>query len=152
ATVGEGSFSGGATGTVQALAELGVDAGRDRIFDGSGLSRDNRIAAETLLAVVRAAADDQHPELRPVIDGLPVAGFTGSLTWRFEEGPAEGRGRVRAKTGTLTGVHSLAGVTTGADGSLMAFVLAADRVPPERSLDAREALDRVAASLAACAC
>jgi D-alanyl-D-alanine carboxypeptidase/D-alanyl-D-alanine-endopeptidase (penicillin-binding protein 4) len=83
---------------------------------------------------------------------MPVAGFTGSLTYRFAEGPALARGLVRAKTGTLTGVHALAGIAVGRDGEPMAFVLAADKVRPEDTLDARDALDRAAAALAACRC
>lgn len=152
ATAGVGSFEAGAEGVLRVLSALGVDTSGDRVHDGSGLSRDNRISPATLLAVLRLAASEDHPQLRAVVQGLPVAGFTGSLTWRFEEGPPEGRGRVRAKTGTLTGVHSLAGITTDLDGNAMAFVLAADRVRADRSLAARDALDAVAASLAACRC
>jgi D-alanyl-D-alanine carboxypeptidase/D-alanyl-D-alanine-endopeptidase (penicillin-binding protein 4) len=83
---------------------------------------------------------------------MPVAGFTGSLTYRFAEGPPVARGLVRAKTGTLTGVHALAGIAVGRDGVPMAFVLGADRSPPDARYDAQEALDRAAAALAACRC
>ncbi len=78
--------------------------------------------------------------------GLPVAGFTGSLETRFEDAAPQGRGRVRAKTGTLTGVSALAGVATDLDGNPMVFVLMADRVALEDTLDAREALDALAAA------
>ena len=91
-------------------------------------------------------------ELRALVDGMPVAGFSGSLTSRFAERGQEGLGRVRAKTGTLTGAHALAGLVTGADGVPMVFVLAADRVAPDKSLEARAALDEAAAALAACDC
>ena len=63
-----------------------------------------------------------------------------------------GLGRVRAKTGTLAGVHGLAGTVVGADGAVMLFVALADRVAVENTLFARERLDLVAARLAACAC
>ncbi len=152
AASGEGSFAAGSVAVADALTGLGLDVSGDRIHDGSGLSRKNLISARTLLETVRLAASPEHPELRAVVEGLPVAGFSGSLTTRFVEGPPAGPGRVRAKTGTLTGVHALAGLVTDAGGDVMAFVLAADRVPADRSLDAREALDRVAAGLAGCRC
>lgn len=149
---GEGSFTAGATATVAALDRIGVDLTGIKLFDGSGLSRKNRMTARTLVDVLRAAADERRPALRSVIDGLPVAGFTGSLTGRFAKGGEDGLGRVRAKTGTLTGVHALAGVVTGADGAPMVFVVAADRVVPARTLDARQALDVAVARLATCLC
>jgi D-alanyl-D-alanine carboxypeptidase/D-alanyl-D-alanine-endopeptidase (penicillin-binding protein 4) len=61
---------------------------------------------------------------------------------------------VRAKTGTLTAVSSLAGIVHDADGRLITFALVADQVPPgvEATRAAEAALDRVAAVLAACGC
>lgn len=152
ARAGEGSFTAGATATLEVLERLGVDLTDVELFDGSGLSRKNRMTARALVDTLRVAANDEHPELRAAVDGLPVAGFTGSLTARFAEGGEEGLGRVRAKTGTLTGVHGLAGIVTSADGVPMVFVVAADRVVPARTLDARQALDVAAAALATCVC
>ena len=59
---------------------------------------------------------------------------------------------MRAKTGTLTGVHGLAGLVTDLDGTVMAFVAIADRVKVKNTLAARALVDEVAASLAGCAC
>lgn len=59
---------------------------------------------------------------------------------------------MRAKTGTLTGVHALAGIAVGRDGEPMAFVFGADKSPPAGKVDAQKALDRAAAALAACRC
>ena len=87
-----------------------------------------------------------------MVEGLPVAGFTGSLTNRFDTGDAAGRGRVRAKTGTLSHVHGLAGIAEDLDGNLMAFILVADRVALRNTLDAEAELDRAAAELGACHC
>lgn len=148
-----GSFAGAARAVPAVLARLGVTLGPGEVIhDGSGLSRANRISAGTLLEVLALASATDRPELRTVVTGLPVAGFTGSLASRFDTGRPAGRGRVRAKTGTLTGVHGLAGITTDLDGNLLSFVLLADKVKPTDTLDARETIDRAAAALGACHC
>ncbi len=152
ATVGEASFAGGVRGVRQALTELGVPLPDAQWYDGSGLSRENVLAPETLLAVLRVAASADHPELRAVLTGLPVAGFTGSLEYRFVDTAPAARGRVRAKTGTLRDTSSLAGIATDLDGTSVAFVLMADRVPFLKSLLAQQALDAVAAALGGCHC
>jgi D-alanyl-D-alanine carboxypeptidase/D-alanyl-D-alanine-endopeptidase (penicillin-binding protein 4) len=149
---GHPSFEGGAAAVFQVLRGLGVDLTGSRIYDGSGLSRKNRLTPTTLLDVLRVAASPDHPELREVITGLPVAGFTGSLQERFDEGPAAARGRVLAKTGTLTGVHGLAGIASDLDGDLLGFVMIADRVAVPNTLAARHDLDLMAAALGACHC
>lgn len=149
---GEASATAGVAAVREELERLGVDVTGLVLHDGSGLSRHNRFAARTLVDVVRVAASVEHPELRSVVEGLPVAGFTGSLAARFAEDADGGLGRVRAKTGTLTGVHALAGIVTGTDDVPMVVVLVADRVAPEKSLDARAALDEAAAALASCRC
>jgi D-alanyl-D-alanine carboxypeptidase/D-alanyl-D-alanine-endopeptidase (penicillin-binding protein 4) len=148
----DASFTGGATAVLDVLGRLGVDTAGASLYDGSGLSRRDRLTPETLLDVLRVAASEEHPELRSVLTGLPVAGFTGSLQWRFDDAPAAARGRVRAKTGTLTGVSGLAGLVTDLDGNRMVFVAVADRIAQPRTLAARRALDLIAGALAACHC
>lgn len=150
--LGEASFMGGAKATLETLRGLGVDVTGSRLYDGSGLSRENLLTAGTLLDTLRVAASSEHPKLREVVTGLPVAGFTGSLQKRFDQAPDASRGRVLAKTGTLTGVHGLAGIATDLDGSLMAFVFAADRVGPADALAAQRDLDLMAGALGACRC
>jgi D-alanyl-D-alanine carboxypeptidase/D-alanyl-D-alanine-endopeptidase (penicillin-binding protein 4) len=145
-----GSFAGGAQGVRQVLADLGVPLDGVVIRDGSGLSRRNLVRTGTMLEVLRAAADE--PDLRAVVTGLPVGGFTGSLTFRFADAPAAGVGRVRAKTGTLGGVRSLAGIATDQAGTPMVFVLAADRIREVNSVDAQVDLDNLAGALGACRC
>ena len=152
AVSGEGSFEAGTAAVLQTLRGLGVAVDDARVYDGSGLSRENRLSPETLLDVLRVALEPRHPELDATLTGLPVAGFTGSLTVRFVDAPEAGRGLVRAKTGTLTGVSSLAGTVTDQDGTTMVFALMADRVRLPNTLYARDALDDAAAALAACHC
>jgi D-alanyl-D-alanine carboxypeptidase/D-alanyl-D-alanine-endopeptidase (penicillin-binding protein 4) len=134
------------------LGGLGVHLTGARIHDGSGLSRQDRLRPETLLSVLETASAADHPGLRAVVADLPVAGFTGSLAFRFEAGDRAGRGLVRAKTGTLTGVHALAGTVTTQDGVVLAFVAVTDRVRERDTLAARATLDRIAAALAGCTC
>jgi D-alanyl-D-alanine carboxypeptidase/D-alanyl-D-alanine-endopeptidase (penicillin-binding protein 4) len=79
----------------------------EQIVNGSGLSRDSRLSAATLAALLRSVwAGPQMPEL---LASLPVAGVDGTLR----------RGRAAAahlKTGTLRDVAGVAGVVLGADG------------------------------------
>lgn len=152
AVVGDGSFRGGVRGVEETLRKLGVPLDDARIYDGSGLSRHNRLDPAVLTAILSLAADPDHPELRSVLTGLPVAGFTGSLSYRFEAGGEAGRGVVRAKTGTLSGVSGLAGIVTDRAGRPLVFVAMADRIALRNTLGARAALDRIAGALADCAC
>lgn len=149
---GIGSFEAGQDGVERVLGANGITLGTSVLYDGSGLSRANRLAPAVLLGVLRLAASDAHPQLRPLLTSLPVAGFTGSLTNRMDEGPAAGRGRVRAKTGTLSGVSSLAGIAVDEEGNLMAFALMADRIKEPKETLAQTALDNAAAGLGACSC
>jgi D-alanyl-D-alanine carboxypeptidase/D-alanyl-D-alanine-endopeptidase (penicillin-binding protein 4) len=146
------SFSGAARAVTDVLASLDVDLDGAVILDGSGLSRGNRLPVDTLLDVLAVGSAPGHPEVRATVTGLPVAGFTGSLAYRFETGSPAGLGSVRAKTGTLTGVHGLAGVVTSRDGLVMRFVAIADRVREPQTQFTRDRLDQIASALAACTC
>lgn len=151
----DGSNEGGAKAVLQTLQGLGIETGGDRLFDGSGLARGNLVSPETMIDLLRVAGAPAHPGLRPVLTGMPVAGFTGSLTDRFDTGDQAALGRVRAKTGTLTGVHGLAGTATDLDGNTMVFVIVADKIPKKNGLaqlKARVAIDEMASRLGACHC
>jgi D-alanyl-D-alanine carboxypeptidase/D-alanyl-D-alanine-endopeptidase (penicillin-binding protein 4) len=150
AVSGEASFSGGVDGVRQVMALLGIALYGARWYDGSGLSRQDRIDPRTLVAILQLAAGPEHPELRPVLTGLPVASFTGSLQGR--SGGTAGAGWVRAKTGTLRGTSALAGLVTDARGRLLVFAFVSNHVPALGTLGAEAALDRMAAALAACRC
>lgn len=152
ATSGTGSFDAGTRGVLETLDALGVPTDGATVYDGSGLSRDNRLEPDTLTAVLEVAGSTDHPDLRAVLTGLPVAAFTGSLSYRFEDTDDPGRGLVRAKTGTLTGVSGLAGTVTDRNGAPMVFALLADKVALLDTLDARDALDGITSALADCRC
>jgi len=135
----------------KSITILGAWAPGTRMYDGSGLSRDGRIPADTLVKVLRLGIDGGQPNLAPVFTGLPVAGVEGSLEYRLgETGATAGRGIVRAKTGTLTGVHSLAGYASTRDGELLIFAFVVNH--PKNDYEAVEWLDRVAAAVATCGC
>jgi D-alanyl-D-alanine carboxypeptidase/D-alanyl-D-alanine-endopeptidase (penicillin-binding protein 4) len=142
------SFAGVSDRAAQVLRDLGADSEGARFADASGLSRRNRLAPSTLtnlLAATSAGYGSMH-------SGLPVAGATGSLAARFrpsDQRPA--RGVVRAKTGTLTGVGSLAGYVSRPDGRLLALAFV-DGSTPGGALAARAAFDRAAAALVSCDC
>ena len=146
------SFAGGTRAVEAAMADLGVDTSGDRILDGSGLARGNRLDPDTLTDLITVLADDENDDLRAALTGLPVAGFSGSLAYRFDEGDPAGEGAVRAKTGTLRRVSGLAGTVTTVDGAVLGFVVVADRIRERNTEAARERLDRLAAELAACTC
>jgi D-alanyl-D-alanine carboxypeptidase/D-alanyl-D-alanine-endopeptidase (penicillin-binding protein 4) len=80
-----------------------------------------------------------------------VAGYDGTLFDRGDDDPATAPGTVRAKTGTLNGVHALAGTVVTTDGRLLAFAVLADAATGGEAA-AEEALDEVAAELARCGC
>ncbi|MET7978037.1 D-alanyl-D-alanine carboxypeptidase/D-alanyl-D-alanine-endopeptidase [Streptomyces mirabilis] len=142
-------FDGGAAAIDAELKKLGLPLSGAHFTDGSGLNRDDRLTADLLTALLVKAGDPAHPELRPILTGLPVAGFTGTLSDRYAH-DASGTGLVRAKTGTLTGVNTLAGTVVDADGRLLAFAfLASDTTDPSA---AQSALDRTASALAGCGC
>jgi len=145
-----GSFEGGAAAVRATLSRLGVDMSRAALYDGSGLSRRDHVTLDTLVGTLQAAASPSNPETRAVVSGLPVAGFNGSLAYRYVTFGEEGRGLVRAKTGTLTNVHALAGVTVDRDGAPLVFAAVADRVRLIDTLDARAGLDALTADIATC--
>ena len=62
-------------------------------MDSSGLSVDDRLTAKTLDGVVQAAAGPDQPALRPLLDLLPIAGGSGTLSDRFLDGTPRPRGR-----------------------------------------------------------
>ncbi|MFG2714968.1 D-alanyl-D-alanine carboxypeptidase/D-alanyl-D-alanine-endopeptidase [Streptomyces goshikiensis] len=140
-----GSFEGAEKAVAAKLASLGVDTAGSRFADGSGLDRTDKVSAGLLTALLAKAADPQRPELRPVLTGLPVAGFSGTLRGR-NSGGSPAAGLVRAKTGTLSGVNSLAGTVVDPSGRLLAFAFLAANTPgPE---GAEKALDKLAAAVA----
>ena len=106
--------------TDELLKKIGVDPTPYKVADGSGLSLYNYASAEMLVALLcyawRTESIREH-----LLPSLPIAGYDGTLQKRMQGTEAEGN--VRAKTGTVTGITSLAGYLTTASGHVLAFAI-----------------------------
>jgi D-alanyl-D-alanine carboxypeptidase/D-alanyl-D-alanine-endopeptidase (penicillin-binding protein 4) len=115
------------------------------------LSVRNRITPEGLARIISLDASAEHPELRSVITGMPIAGFSGTLSARYLGADTKGAaGLVRAKTGTLSDVSTLAGLAYDANGRLLAFGFMANQVQDTGA--AEDSLDRLATAVTGCGC
>ena len=150
---GAADWQDGTDAVRSVLGGYGVPLDGVALYDGSGLSREDRLTPRALGAI---AALIVRPGLgrvlRPVFAGLPVAGRDGTLSpadHRFSTWPSScAAGRVRAKTGTLHDAAALAGVTRGPDGRWLAFAFLENGAVP---LDAaRQGLDGLAATVQGC--
>ena len=144
------SFAGAVDAVTNRLNTAHIDTRSATLQDSSGLSVDDHLTAKTLDAVVQAAAGPDEPALRPLLDLLPIAGGSGTLSERFLDtaantGPA---GWLRAKTGSLTATNALAGVVTDRSGRVLTFALISNDAGPT----GRTAIDAVAATLWSCGC
>ena len=147
------SFSGAAAAVTTELRRLGVSGGL-RLVDGSGLSPQDAIAPATLVKVLELATGDSR--VRALLAGLPVAGFSGTLSAGqsvFAGIGGAALGSVRAKTGNLGTVTALAGLVTDKNSRTLVFAFMADRIPAGGMLRAAaNAIDAAAAALANCGC
>lgn len=91
-----------ALGLEAEAAWLGWPRDSYRLVDGSGLSRYDLLTPRQIAEVLLRMKDQPG-----FIDTLPVSGRDGTLAARMVGTPAQGR--VRAKTGTMSGISSLAG-------------------------------------------
>ena len=145
------TFEGSAKAVTDALTDAGLDLTGVALSDGSGLSRDDRVPAGVLTEVLRGAADGSLEGASPILSGLPVAGYDGTLLDRGDADPGTAPGTVRAKTGTLLSTHALAGTVVTTDGRLLTFAVVADQAAGSEAA-AEGALDAFAAKLAGCGC
>jgi serine-type D-Ala-D-Ala carboxypeptidase/endopeptidase (penicillin-binding protein 4) len=144
------SFDGAVQAVLSQLDKAKIDTSGAHLLDSSGLSVDDRLTAQTLDGVVNAAAGNDQPDLRPLLDLLPIAGGSGTLSNRYQDTDA-GRaslGYLRAKTGSLTGTNSLAGVVTDASGRVLTFAFLSNNAGPT----GRTAIDALSAALRSCGC
>ena len=102
------------------LGKAGVSDIQYRIADGSGLSLYNYVTPELLTKLLIYAYRDQRIFMH-LFTALPIAGQDGTLKKRMKEPFVSGK--VRAKTGTLSGVSSLAGYVLTPNSHMLAFCI-----------------------------
>lgn len=148
ARAGSATWGAAEREAAEVLDELGLSLAGLVLADGSGLSSDDRLTPRLLTGLLRLIADPANPELHQILaDGwLPVSGQTGTLTRRFTGSGACAIGDVFAKTGSLTGVQTLAGFTRGADGRWKVFAIMLNGAYG----DGRQVIDRIAAEVHGC--
>ncbi len=108
------------TAVRQLIQRLGFDPAQYNVADGSGLSLYNYLSPELLTAFLRHAWRNESIR-RHLEPSLPIAGIDGTLKDRMKNTSAYRN--VRAKTGTLTGISSLTGYATAANGHQLAFAI-----------------------------
>jgi len=98
--------------------DIGVPRASRRIYDGSGMSHQNALSANAFVGLLRYMYT-RRDLFYAFYSTLPSAGVDGTLQYRMSGTEAEGN--LRAKTGTLNGVTSLAGYVKSADEELLVF-------------------------------
>ncbi|NBY19452.1 D-alanyl-D-alanine carboxypeptidase/D-alanyl-D-alanine-endopeptidase [bacterium] len=114
-----GTMEKGIAAVENVLEDIGIPKGRYKIVDGSGLTRETRVTARQVARILQMGHSDfsASPEF---IASLGIAGEDGTMKRRAL---AINESTIRAKTGSLDGVSSLAGYVTSADNELMVFVI-----------------------------
>ena len=126
------------------LDRIGVPPHASLIEEGSGLSRRDLATPETMTRVLSFLAAQPYAQM--VYDAVPLAGVDGTLQWRMRKTSAENN--VRAKTGSMSLVHCLAGYVTSASGERLAFAIMLNNYePPEGSPSASRDVDAIAVML-----
>ena len=139
------SFEGSAQAVIGALTDAKVDVTGVTLSDGSGLSREDRVPG--LGADRRGERRRRRQPRRAPPRSSPASPWPATTApCSTAATPRTAPGTVRAKTGTLLGVHALAGTVVTVDGRLLAFSVVADGSGSDAA--AEGALDHVAAALA----
>jgi D-alanyl-D-alanine carboxypeptidase/D-alanyl-D-alanine-endopeptidase (penicillin-binding protein 4) len=150
---------------------LGISSVDNAITDASGLSRSNKISPSDLSEIIYKSIKNPvitkvnkgetskfmitpilpiTPDPWSVFTGLPTGHGLGTMKKRFDENNSAGRGVVRAKTGSLNRVITLAGTITTKDNVFLSFAILVNRV--EEPKNVREAIDNLLNELAECNC
>jgi serine-type D-Ala-D-Ala carboxypeptidase/endopeptidase (penicillin-binding protein 4) len=125
------------------LHQAGITDNDVELSDGSGLSRNDLISANTTVQLLTFMS--KHKYFAQFRDALPIAGVDGTLRTRMRGTPAEGN--VRAKTGALSSVASLSGYVTTAGGEHLVFSMMLNNYPDAAAVR-RDSIDAIAMLLA----
>jgi len=125
------------------LRQAGIGEADVELNDGSGLSRNDLISANTTVLLLTFMS--KHKYFAQFRDALPIAGVDGTLRTRMRGTPAEGN--VRAKTGSLSSVASLSGYVTTAGGEHLVFSMMLNNYPDAAAVR-RDSIDAIAVLLA----
>jgi len=139
---GVGSFEAGLEEMKSFLREAGINKWQYRLRDASGLSRQNLISPAATVQLLTHMAKSKYGDLYRT--SLAVAGEDGTLDWRFSRSPV--RGRISAKTGTLTGVSALSGYAQTQDGRDLVFSIYVNNSAAPNSY-VRRLIDRIAEAM-----
>jgi D-alanyl-D-alanine carboxypeptidase/D-alanyl-D-alanine-endopeptidase (penicillin-binding protein 4) len=121
---GIANYDTGRRAVQELLAETGLDVSAIHAADGSGLSRENRVNARTIIGIFHLIS--RSPFADAFNRSLAIAGNSGTLRHRFVQSPL--KNNLRAKTGTLDGVAALSGYLTTINGNLISFSFLANQV------------------------
>ena len=128
---------------IEALVKkMGLNPAHYQFADGSGLSLYNYVTPELLVRLLAFAYNDEALR-RHLLPALPIAGEDGTLVRRLRGTKAQGN--VRAKTGTVEGVSTLAGYCTAKDGHILCFAIMNQGI--RRTSTGRNFQDRVCRAL-----
>jgi len=140
----DGSFEQGSRVVRQFMVNAGVDDKDFFLYDGSGLSPDDRVAPRAFTRLLTyAAAQPWGTDWR---SSLPIAGVDGTLQNRFKNSPL--KGKMWAKTGTFNEVNALTGYLTASSGQTVAFSIIVNGHRPGSEAES-QAVDRIVEAIAA---
>jgi len=140
----DGSFVQGARVVRQFLLDAGVDDADFFLYDGSGMSPDDRVAPRAFTQLLAYASRQSWGAAWR--NTLPIAGVDGTLAARFKDSPL--KSRVQAKTGTMNEVNALSGYVVANTGKTVAFSIIVNGHRPSSEAES-QAIDRIVEAVAA---
>ena len=150
-------WAGSKQAAEDSLRELGIDPTGLGLYDGSGVSRKDRLTASSLTSIIALTTVGDPARFAEMYAerSMPVSGQTGTLKAGFGRYVTKASkcavGKIRAKTGTLFDTIALSGVASSVDGAQRAFSIMVNKRPSKYSkLSTRQAVDALAATITGC--